>query len=225
MGIPERRSEGQPMPPVSSKFVVIGLTNGPGFYPNPCLASQVAFATKRHLWTGAYAMTTYPTASQLVRYGLKGPFKGRDKLTKLRNTGYWQALFNVANMRKAGLRTPFIWVDVEPYKVRPWSKSVTGNRAVVQGVTAAYLKAGMRVGYYSTPYLWDSILGSVDYRRPEWRATGHSNRATALRSCKTASIQGGRAVMGQWVYQNRDWNALCPGQSKRAELKKYFRKY
>jgi hypothetical protein len=225
MGIPERRSEGQPMPPQSSRFVVIGLTNGPGFYPNPCVAAQVAFAKRRHLYAAAYAMTTYPTASQLTRYGLRGPYRGTDKLTKLRNAGYAQAQFNVATMKAAGLRSPIVWVDVEPYKVRPWSKSIAGNRAVVQGTTQAYLKAGLRVGYYSTPYLWGSILGSIDYGRPEWRATGHSSRATALASCKAASIQGGRAVLGQWVYANRDWDVICPGHTTTAALKQYFVKY
>ena len=38
MGIPEKRSEGLPMPDASARFVVIGLTNGPGFVANPCLA-------------------------------------------------------------------------------------------------------------------------------------------------------------------------------------------
>ena len=29
------------MPVDEARYVIIGLTNGPGFYPNPCLASQV----------------------------------------------------------------------------------------------------------------------------------------------------------------------------------------
>jgi hypothetical protein len=41
MGIPERRSKGLPMPLPSARFVVLGLTNGPGFTTNPCLAQQV----------------------------------------------------------------------------------------------------------------------------------------------------------------------------------------
>src|SRR6478672_8225031 len=41
MGIPQKRSLGLPMPQSSAKFVLVGLTNGPGFTPNPCLADQV----------------------------------------------------------------------------------------------------------------------------------------------------------------------------------------
>jgi hypothetical protein len=35
MGIPQKRSLGLPMPVPSAKFVILGLTNGPGFTPNP----------------------------------------------------------------------------------------------------------------------------------------------------------------------------------------------
>ena len=43
MGIPSRPSQGKPMPPPSARFVVIGLTNGPAFHPNPCLETQVDY--------------------------------------------------------------------------------------------------------------------------------------------------------------------------------------
>jgi hypothetical protein len=225
MGIPGRRTEGKPMPPASSRFVVIGLTNGPAFYPNPCLESQVAFARTRHLYTAAYAMTTYPTKAQLDTYGRRGPYPGTDLLARLRNTGYAQARFNVTNLRAARLTTPIIWVDVEPYPARAWSKSTAGNRAVVQGALWGYRKSGYRVGVYSTRYLWKTVVGSVRYGLPEWRATGHSNRATALASCKAESFQGGRAVLGQWVYRERDWNVLCPGYDTARALRTYFHKY
>jgi hypothetical protein len=225
MGIPSRRSEGQPMPTTAGRFVVIGLTNGPGFSPNPCLASQVAFAEKRHLYTAAYAMTTHPTEDQVTTYGRKGPFRGSDRLTRLRNTGYAQAELNVTNLRAAGLTTPIIWIDVEPYRVRPWSKSITGNRAVIQGVRLAYEREGFRVGYYSTRYLWKGILGSQRSRLPEWRATGHGSKRNARAACSAGSFQGGAAAMGQWVYQNRDWNVVCPGFDSASQLRRYFHKY
>ena len=56
LGIPSRRTQGKPMPPASARFVVVGLTNGPAFHPNPCLEEQVAFARLQHLWTAAYAV-------------------------------------------------------------------------------------------------------------------------------------------------------------------------
>ena len=46
LGIPSRPTQGKPMPPSSARFVVVGLTNGPAFHPNPCLEEQVAFARR-----------------------------------------------------------------------------------------------------------------------------------------------------------------------------------
>lgn len=43
IGIPSRPTEGKPMPKASTTFVIVGLTNGPGFTPNPCLAKHVAW--------------------------------------------------------------------------------------------------------------------------------------------------------------------------------------
>src|SRR6476659_4350590 len=74
LGMPSRRTQGKPMPPASARFVVIGLTNGPAFHPNPCLEEQVAFARLQHLWTSAYAVLTYPTRGQLRSYGDAGPY-------------------------------------------------------------------------------------------------------------------------------------------------------
>ena len=38
MGIEHKETSGQPMPTEEAEYVVIGLTNGPGFHANPCLA-------------------------------------------------------------------------------------------------------------------------------------------------------------------------------------------
>ena len=74
MGIPSRRSEGHPMPLDSAAFVVVGLTNGPGFVANPCLAAQVGWVQAQHRWLGAYAMTTFPSAAERAAYGGSGPW-------------------------------------------------------------------------------------------------------------------------------------------------------
>ena len=43
MGIEHKETSGQPMPTAEAEYVVVGLTNGPGFHANPCLADQVAW--------------------------------------------------------------------------------------------------------------------------------------------------------------------------------------
>ena len=212
LGIPSRRTQGKPMPPPSARFVVIGLTNGPAFHPNPCLAAQVDYARSRHLWAAAYAVLTFPTRGQLRTYG--GP----------RAAGRAQARQNVAAMRAVGLPAPVVWVDVEPVSPpAPWSPRVRANRAVLDGALAAYRRAGLRVGFYSTPSMWRGIVGRVRPALPEWRTAGPATRSAALARCgRRHSFQGGPAVLTQWYSPREDFDVLCPGRPADDVLAEYF---
>jgi hypothetical protein len=222
MGIPARPTLGLPLPPASSRFVVIGLTNGPAFYANPCLGEQVAHARRQHLWMSAYAVVTYPTPEQLRAYGGVGPRSGADLAARLWNTGWAQAKLNITNMRVAGLTPPVLWLDVEPVRPpAPWSSDFAANRTVLEGSMAAYREAGLRLGVYSTRHLWQSVVGDVDYGLPEWRAAGPTSRQQALRQCAGESIQGGEAVLAQWV-EEIDTNVLCPGRPPADVLREFF---
>jgi hypothetical protein len=232
MGIPSRPTEGKKMPKSSSKFIIIGLTNGPGFYPNPCLASQVAWAKRHHVYTAPYAFTTYPTKAQLKKYGTKGPYKGTSTTAKLKNAGYAEAQFNVANMKKAGMSAPFIWVDVE-YSRSPakWSTSRNRNKAVLDGVFAGYKAAGLKYGVYTSEDPWRHLIGKARYHVPEWRTVGPTSKARAKKKCSVRSVQGGKIVLAQWwiddskTANGTDYNILCPGYSSSANLKRYFTRY
>lgn len=87
-GIPERRTLGLPMPLPTARFVVLGLTNGPAFFPNPCLAEQVAWVRERGLLAGAYAVATFPDDRTRAAYAEEGPFDGSREHDDLRNVGY-----------------------------------------------------------------------------------------------------------------------------------------
>jgi hypothetical protein len=226
MGIPQRLTLGKPMPPPGARYVLIGLTNGPAFYPNPCLRDQVAYARAHRLWASAYAVVTYPTPSQLVAYGADGPSTQGGLAGRLWNTGWAQARRNVAHMRAAGLQPPTVWVDVEPVRPpAPWSPDVLANRAVLEGAIAAYRKAGLQVGVYSTPYLWRSVVGDVDYGFPEWRAAGPTSMRAALAVCAGADIQGGAPVIGQRSSVEEDFDVLCPGRPALQALRAHFTPY
>ncbi|MGB0099948.1 MAG: hypothetical protein WBP61_06675, partial [Nocardioides sp.] len=80
LGIPERPTLGMPMPLPEAEYVVIGLTNGPGFTANPCLADQVAWVRERGLMASAYAVASYPDADQVAEHGDSGPYDGDDDL-------------------------------------------------------------------------------------------------------------------------------------------------
>jgi hypothetical protein len=224
MGIPQKRSLGLPMPLGSARFVLLGLTNGPGFTPNPCLASQVQWVRDRHLMAAAYAVTSYPDPETIQRYATSGPFDGRTRLGALRNVGYQQARYNVENLRGAGLVTPVVWLDVEPVPGFPWNVDVETNAAVVLGAAQGYTDSGYLIGAYSTETLWTAVVGDLGLGIPEWRPAGQTSRAEALRRCGADRMfQGGRAVLAQWVESRRDRDITCPGV--RRELYRWFHQY
>jgi hypothetical protein len=224
MGIPLKRSQGAPPPVEEARYVVVGLTNGPGFYPNPCLAEQVADVRARGRMAAAYSVVSHPEPDRLARHADDGPFDGSTRLGALANNGYAQAAFNVRTMRAAGLLTPVVWIDVEPVPDFEWTTDLPANAAVVEGMARGYRDAGYRIGVYSTPYLWDVVVGDLALGVPEWRAAGQTSRDAALATCAPdRTIQGGDAVMGQWVEAGRDMNVTCPGIS--LELETWFHQY
>lgn len=224
MGIPEKRSSGQPLPVAEARYVILGLTNGPGFHPNPCLADQVAHVRSNHEMVAAYAVASYPPADRIERHGADGPFDGSTTAGALANTGYQQALFNVDSMRAADLQSPIVWIDVEPVPDFEWSADLSANAAVVTGIARGYEDAGYRIGVYSTPLLWSGVVGDLEFGVPEWRAAGQTSRDEALDRCGDDwVIQGGEAVLGQWVEDARDMNVTCPGIS--VDLAPWFHRF
>ncbi len=224
-GIAGKRGQGKPMPPRRSRFVVLGLTNGPAFHPNPCLARQVDWVERHRMYAAAYAVTTYPFPRELRRHGADGPF-GADTLGgRLANVGYQQARFNLRTMAAAGLTSPVVWIDVEDSSLRVWPRTPQRNRAVVRGLLRGYREAELLVGFYSTPYVWGQILGDARYGLPEWRSAGETSRAAARARCTTGSIQGGPAVLAQWWTTAMDFDLTCPGFGSPAAMATWFHRY
>jgi hypothetical protein len=212
MGIPEKQTEGRPMPTDAAEFVVLGLTNGPSFVANPCLASQVQWVKDRHLLAAAYSVVSFPDRHTLAELGDQGPFPGDTRLGALRNVGYQAALYNIATMRRAGLQSPVLWIDVEPVVGFDWSTDLEANAAVVQGVARGYRDGGFRIGFYSLASLWSRVVGGLRFGAPEWRPAGTRGLAEARNRCgEDWSFQGGPAVLGQWIEDGRDRNIACPG--------------
>jgi hypothetical protein len=224
MGIPEKRSEGAAMPTAAARFVVLGLTNGPSFVANPCLESQLRWAQDRHLQVAAYSVVSYPDEQTLTQLSHKGPYAGDTRLGALSNVGYQAALFNLDTMKRVGLKTPVLWIDVEPVVHFDWSPDVVANAAVVQGMARGYQDAGFRIGFYSIGSLWTRVVGTLRFGAPEWRPAGERGLGEALSRCGPDwSFQGGSAVLGQWVEDGRDRNVTCPGGVD--DLRKWFHQY
>ena len=224
MGIPQKRTEGRPMPTSAARFVILGLTNGPSFVANPCLEDQVAWVRQRHLLAAAYSVVSFPDDATLARWRDRGPFPGQTRLGGLRNVGYQAALYNLDTMRRAGLQSPVIWIDVEPVIGFDWSADVVANAAVVQGMERGYRDAGFRTGYYSIGSLWTRVVGGLRSGAPEWRPAGSRGLGEALRRCGDDwSFGGGPGVLGQWVEDGRDRNVICPGAMP--DLGQWFHRY
>ena len=203
---------GLPGPRDSASFAVLGLTDGGSFRANPCLASQVAAVTARHLWAGAYAIVTYPTDAELDRYGGTGTLTQR-----LRRVGAAQAAFNLRTMARVGLHAPMIWVDVEPSKRTPWSAAADQNNAVIDGVIAGYQEAGIHAGIYSYDSAWKAITGARSMPGvPTWVPVGKASRSDAAARCVTASYAGGTPWLTQWTDDVYDDNLTCPGVTGQA---------
>ena len=182
------------------------LTKGLPFTRNPCLADQVAWARGRGLLVAAYSVISWPDDAAQQQYG------------GLQGAGHAQAEFNIAAMQAAGLESPIVWLDVESVPFYDWSTDVSANAEVVLGAAQGYVDAGYRVGVYSTPAIWAGIVGNLALGVPEWRAAGQTSRDEAESRCGPDwSIQGGDAVLAQWVEESRDRNVTCPG----AELRGY----
>lgn len=222
MGIPARRSLGLPMPGDAARFVVIGLTNGPAFTPNPCLGSQVQWARDRRVPVSAYAVATWPTKRQLARYGATGPYAGTTRRSQLRNVGYAEGRYNLRRLASAGLTVPHVWIDVEHYSIRPWSRVRLDNRALVRGVARAYQDAGVATGFYSTSLQWSQIVGRAAWGLPEWHTAGPRTRSVALSRCGDSSFQGGPVVLAQWWTDSADHDLVCPAGPAAASMPAFF---
>jgi hypothetical protein len=209
-GIPSRRSTGEPLPDSSAQFVLVGLTNGPGFFPNPCLAGQLAWVNQHHRMLAAYAMTTFPRAAHLLRYGQDGPFNGSTARGALRNAGYAEGTYNLSTMAADGIDVPMIWVDVEPYPAAPWTKSHADNRAIVTGAIRAYTDAGHQVGIYTYASGWNQVVGGWQLPTlPAWSTIGNGSAKGAAKDCKRGP-SGGTDWIVQWFTPDRDRDLVCP---------------
>jgi len=203
---------GLPGPLDSSSFAMLGLTNGGSFRANPCLSRQVASVRSRHLWAGAYAISTYPTDAELARYG------GTGTLTQqLRRVGTAQAAFNLGTMARVGLQSPMIWVDVEPSTRTPWSAGADQNNAVIDGVIAGYQAAGIHAGIYSYDKAWKAITGARSMPGvPTCVPVGLASKAEAVARCAAVSYAGRKPWLTQWTDDVYDYNLTCPGVTGQA---------
>lgn len=206
---------GLPLPPTSSQFVVLGLTKGLPFTENPCLGSQLTWVRTNSKPAQAYTMAAFPTASQLVSYGSKGPWSAATRAGQLSNVGYSQASFAVATMARNSFRPGMVWIDVEPRPAQPWPTATAAaqreNRFVIEGVMRGLKAAGFSYGLYSFTSGWASITASWHLPGvPVWATAGRLDYPTEAQDrCVQPSFSGGRVYLSQWYDDVRDYDITC----------------
>lgn len=206
---------GLPLPPVSTQFVIIGLTKGLPFTENPCLASQVNWTKTNNKKTHGYAMAAFPTASQLSTYGARGPWTTTTRAGQLSNVGYAEAQFAVASMSRVGFHPPVVWIDVEPRPAQPWPTSTAAqqrdNRLIIEGLMRGLRDSGFSYGLYSYAAGWAGITGSWRLPGvPVWATAGRLDYpGEALDRCRQPSFSGGRVYLSQWYDDTRDYDLTC----------------
>jgi hypothetical protein len=218
LGIKHRHTKNEPMPEPNARFVIVGVTNGPGFHPNPCLAAELAWVADHDRLLGGYALTTYPTTAQIDAYGGSGPYPTRTARGRLRNAAYAEATYNINTIAHVGMVVPMLWVDVEPYPFWGWSASHRANRAVISTVIRRYREAGHRVGIYTYANGWKSVAGSWRLPGiPTWSTAGQGTRHQAKAMC-TSGPSGGTTWVAQWYTADQDFDLLCPSAPGKAKL-------
>ncbi len=207
---------GEPMPPATAQFVVIGLTRGLAFTTNPCVASQRAWSVTNDVPAHAYAMATYPTAAQLTQYGGAGPWGTASSAGKLRNVGWAEGKAAATTLDTIGWHPPVVWVDVEPRTAQPWlpatnRQNLARNRWVVEGLMRALEHSGYAIGTYSSPNAWATVVGPWWLPGiPAWVTVGPRGEAAALAACSTPSWSGGPVFLAQHWDNDFDYDVTCP---------------
>lgn len=206
---------GKPMPPSTTDFVIIGLTNGLAFTRNPCLASQIRWARDNDIRAQAYTMATFPTPAQIDSHRDDGPWPSASRADQLRNVGYAEGRAAVASLSAVGWRPGVVWVDVEPRLNQPWPSDTSvqrlENRYVIAGLLRALHDAGYGYGLYSYQSAWQAITDSWQLSGvPVWSPAGildHPTEASDL--CLNPSFSGGPVYLAQWTDGTFDFNMTC----------------
>lgn len=193
------------MPLGSARYVVIGATNGPAFTTNPCLTRQAAWARQRHLWASTYVVLSFPTRSQVARYGGRSGGTG----ARIARVGAAEARHALAALRSAHAPVKMVWLDIETVNGRPWSAHASLNELLIRGAQRVFQKSHLSVGIYSYKSAWDRITGGWQLHLPTWVPTGSPYGADAVARCHTRSFSGGPILMTQWTDGARDYDVTC----------------
>ena len=225
--------------PVSAGFGIVGVNDGHPFSANPCLASELRWAT--HTLTASpefYANVDNPgpgnNANWPIRQQIPRVCFGANSVACSYDYGWNAARGSFHNVVVAesqnGAPSPSMtasqahwWLDVESGNAWETIRTATGptsgafanDDAVLQGELAYFASAGVTsVGVYSTMSQWLGLMGVTKSSFASTKAwmTGYATLATAQAACTSAigSFTGGRVAMIQYPSNGLDGDYQCP---------------
>jgi len=201
--------------PTNPAFGIVGVSDGLAYGRNPCLATELAWASAAPGRPALYMNTGNPgTASTRVNwYAQTSPrpcnLTGAeaDCAYDYGYNGAKQA-FEYAAAKGVAPATVAWWLDVET--ANSWSTDTSLNRTDIQG-SIDYLTQQQvtSVGIYSTGYQWGQITGGLQLPgQPDWVA-GALSAADAATRCGS-SFTGGKVQLVQYPSGGFDANNACP---------------
>lgn len=226
--------------PTGIGFGVVGVNDGRPLTVNPCLATELQWATSGLASTPQfYVNTANPGPSNNPAWPTTQTFPevctGADSVGCSYDYG-WNAGSGslqavIAAETQLGVSAPGIaatsapwWLDVETGN--SWQSLRTGatasqsqfanDQAMIQGELAFLSGRGIHsVGVYSTSYQWGEIAGTTGTTFSAYDAwlPGYSSLADAQSACATPAFTGGRTAMIQYPANALDGDYVCPLES------------
>jgi hypothetical protein len=216
--------------PAHATFGIVGVNRGIVFSPNPCLASEIAWAGGPNAQLYANTGNPGPDISTHWPDGELSPAAcnptgstnlwDRDTRECAYDYGYNAAAdsyddavqaFDSLGLADATPAASIWWFDVETSN--SWRSAVDLNVAVLQGAVAYLTSVGVpnaNIGFYSTQYQWNVITGgSLAFSAfKSWVAGAPSAREVG-RSCLGSGFTGGAVALAQYPSHGFDADLRC----------------
>ena len=230
--------------PSGQAFAIVGVNGGLANEPNPCFESQLAWA--KSSTTGVTAQprvqlyvntanpyghpdmtSVWPTSNEypegVVVTNPYGDCAAEPAASHACAYMYgYQKAYDDANVWNGGFHNAGYdwWLDVETDGT--WSSDKAANIAVLEGMMDYFRTivkpdgSAAKVGIYSTPYMWETIIGPDAGRLeplPTWLPGASSATNAAARCSQFAGGLTGSStvVITQFVWKNLDYNHSCTG--------------
>ena len=224
--------------PADRPFAVVGVNGGLSTKANPCLGTQLAWASK-----SSGAVPTQPKAQLYLNTANPGEVRnqvatwpksgstpygrcdGSNSAACSYRYGWERANNSLVSFFAPGARAARVdssparymwWLDVET--MNTWqsgsAEALARNRATLEGMTDYLVSRGAPVGLYSTNYQWGQIVGTVPATsslagRPSWLAGATTLSGAQANCARPALVPGGTVTMTQFVQGGWDRNNSC----------------